>query len=87
MKRGVAHQSALDAGGCTVAVLGSGLLRLYPPEHAALADRMLAAGAVISEYEPHTPPHAGLFPRRNRLVSGLADADCRPAAASPIRPE
>jgi DNA processing protein len=70
----VAHQSAVDAGGCTVAVLGSGLLRMYPPEHAALADRMLESGAVISEYEPDTPPHPGLFPRRNRLVSGLADA-------------
>jgi DNA processing protein len=70
----VAHQAALDAGGRSIAVLGSGLLRLYPPEHEALADRLLARGAVISEYAPETPPHAGLFPRRNRLVSGLADA-------------
>ena len=70
----VAHQSAVDAGGCSVAVLGSGLSRMYPPEHGALADRMLRTGAVISEYEPDTPPHPGLFPRRNRLVSGLADA-------------
>lgn len=69
-----AHQAALDAKGRTIAVLGSGLNRLYPPEHDALADRMLATGAVISEYPPDTRPHAGLFPRRNRLVSGLADA-------------
>ena len=69
-----AHQGSLDGGGRTIAVLGSGLDRLYPPEHGALADRMLAAGAVVSEYPPETPPQAGLFPRRNRLISGLADA-------------
>jgi DNA processing protein len=69
-----AHVAALDARGRSVAVLGSGLRRLYPPEHQSLAERMLASGAVVSEYEPATPPHPGLFPRRNRLVSGLADA-------------
>jgi DNA processing protein len=69
-----AHEGALDAAGRTVAVLGSGLQRLYPPEHAGLAQRMLPAGAVLSEYPPHTAPHPGLFPPRNRLVSGLADA-------------
>ena len=55
-------------------VLGSGLGHLYPPEHADLAGRIAATGAVVSEYAPETPPHAGLFPRRNRIVSGLADA-------------
>jgi DNA processing protein len=69
-----AHQATLDADGCTIAVLGSGLQRLYPPEHEALADRILARGAVVSEYAPDTPPLAGHFPRRNRLVAGLADA-------------
>ena len=69
-----AHQATLDAGGCTIAVLGSGLQRLYPPEHEALAERILARGAVVSEYLPDTPPLPGLFPRRNRLVAGLADA-------------
>jgi DNA processing protein len=70
----VAHQATLDVGGRTIAVLGSGLARLYPPEHEALADRMLPHGAVVSEYPPDAAPQAGRFPRRNRLVSGLADA-------------
>lgn len=69
-----AHRATLDAGGCTIAVLGSGLDRLYPPEHEALADDIAATGAVVSEYPPATMPQPWLFPRRNRLVSGLADA-------------
>jgi DNA processing protein len=70
----VAHRAALDAGGCTIAVLGSGLDRLYPPEHEALAGEIAATGAVVSEYPPATTPQPWLFPRRNRLVSGFADA-------------
>jgi DNA processing protein len=69
-----AHRATLEAKGRTIAVLGSGLGRLYPPEHESLARQMLASGAIVSEYPPATAPHAGLFPRRNRLVSGLADA-------------
>lgn len=69
-----AHQATLDAGGCTIAVLGSGLDQLYPREHTDLAHRIAVGGTVVSEYSPDTPPQPGLFPRRNRLVSGLADA-------------
>ena len=69
-----AHRAALDAGGLSVAVLGSGLDRVYPPEHARLADQLAERGAVISECVPGTPPLAFHFPLRNRLISGLAAA-------------
>jgi DNA processing protein len=69
-----AHQAALDAGGCTVAVLGSGIDVIYPPEHSGLAREIAATGAIVSEYEPTLRPFPGAFPRRNRLISGLADA-------------
>ena len=75
LARGVdamAHQSALRAGGRTLAVLGSGVDRIYPPEHRGLADQIMERGAIISDYAPGTPPDASNFPPRNRIISGLS---------------
>ena len=69
---GIAHQTALKAGGRTIAVLGSGVDKIYPPEHRGLADKMIERGAIISDYAPGTPPDAANFPPRNRIVSGLS---------------
>jgi DNA processing protein len=67
-----AHQAALDAGGRTIAVLGCGADVIYPREHRRLAESVAAQGAIITEFAPGTPPLPGHFPRRNRLISGLA---------------
>jgi DNA processing protein len=77
LARGVdsaAHAGAIGARGCTIAVLGSGLDRVYPPEHRDLAAEIVRDGAVVSEFPPGVPPLKHHFPLRNRLISGLASA-------------
>jgi DNA processing protein len=74
MARGIdaaAHRGALEAGGLTIAVVGTGLEKTYPKEHKKLEDEILASGAVISEFPLGTPPLPQNFPYRNRILSGL----------------
>lgn len=77
MARGIdaiAHAAALDAGGGSVGVLGNGFGVIYPAANRALYERMRAAGCLITELPPGERPHAGAFPHRNRLISGLTGA-------------
>src|SRR2546422_1073148 len=75
MARGIdaiAHAAALDAGGRSVGVLGNGFGVIYPAANRTLYERMVAAGCLVTELPPGERPHAHTFPRRNRLISGLA---------------
>ncbi|KZC18561.1 MULTISPECIES: DNA-processing protein DprA [Rhodanobacter] len=69
---GAAHVAALDAGAKTLAVVGTGPDRVYPRKHHALARRLAAQGALVSEFPPGTPARPDHFPRRNRIIAGLA---------------
>jgi DNA processing protein len=75
LARGVdsaAHRGCLEAGGRTVAVLGSGLDTVYPAEHEGLAETIATTGVVVSELGPGAPPLPGHFPLRNRIISGIS---------------
>ena len=75
LARGVdtaAHIATLDAGGRTIAVLGTGITRCYPAENASLAKRIQSSGAVISQFWPTRTPGRDTFPRRNRVTSGIS---------------
>ena len=67
-----AHRGALEAGGRTIGVLGSGVLNIYPPEHVSLAEAVIQSGAILSEAPLHGQPTTGSFPQRNRLITGLS---------------
>ena len=69
---GAAHRAALAAGGRTLAVLGGGILKMYPAEHQELADQVSQCGSLLSEYPSLFPPKSSSFPRRNRIVTGLS---------------
>ena len=71
---GQAHRGAIEGGGRTIAVLGSGVDNIYPPGHRELSENIVKSGAVMSDYPPGTKPDAKNFPPRNRIIAGLSRA-------------
>lgn len=69
---GIAHQTALDSGGTTIAVMGTGIDRIYPARHQALAHRIAEQGLILSEFPLGTGVRGSHFPKRNRIISGLS---------------
>jgi DNA processing protein len=69
---GAAHEGAIQAKGRTVAVMGTGVLKIYPPEHDELAKQVISHGALVSEFPLDQRPSPGLFPQRNRIIAGLS---------------
>jgi DNA processing protein len=67
-----AHRGALEAGGKSIAVMATGIDRIYPQRHQALAAQLEAAGCLVTEFPPGTPPLRHNFPKRNRIISGLS---------------
>jgi DNA processing protein len=69
---GAAHEGALEAGGVSVGVMATGIEYIHPRRHRHLGQRMAQSGALVTEFEPGTPPLPHNFPRRNRIISGLS---------------
>ena len=70
---GAAHRGALDAHGQTVAVMGTGITSVYPPQHTDLADQIRRYGVLVSQFAPHAPRTGTTFLRRNHVIAGLSD--------------
>ncbi len=68
----ICHRGAIETNGRTIAVLGSSVTDIYPPEHKELADQVAESGVLVSETHPFSKPKAGIFPQRNRIISGLS---------------